>query len=61
MAEGALIGLLIFIVVVAIICGLLAYLLRSAPFIEEPFKSWGSWAILAVGIILVVIKLLELI
>lgn len=60
MAEAA-IGILIFIVVVVIICGLLAYLIRSAPFIEEPFKSIGVWAIVAVAIVVIVIKLLELI
>lgn len=60
MAEAAL-GILLFIVIVVIVCGLLAYLLRSAPFIEEPFKSIGVWAIVAVAVILIIIKLLELI
>lgn len=60
MAEAA-IGILIFIAVVVVICGLLAFLIRSAPFIEEPFKSWGVWALMAVAAILIVIKLLELI
>lgn len=60
MAESA-IGILVFIAVVVLICGLIAYLIRSAPFIEEPFKSFGVWAILAVAIIIIVIKLLELI
>lgn len=60
MAEG-LIGILIFIAVVVLICGLIAYLIRSAPFIEEPFKSFGVWAVLAVAILLIVVKLLELI
>jgi hypothetical protein len=60
MAESA-IGILVFVAVVVLICGLIAYLIRSAPFIEEPFKSFGVWAILAVAIIVIVIKLLELI
>lgn len=60
MAEAA-VGILIFVVVVVVIAGLLAYLLRSAPFVEEPFKSVGVWAILAIAIIVIVIKLLELI
>lgn len=60
MAESA-IGILVFVAVVVLICGLIAYLIRSAPFIEEPFKSFGVWAILAVAIIIIVIKLLELI
>lgn len=60
MAESA-ISILIFVAVVVLICGLIAYLIRSAPFIEDPFKSFGVWAILAVAIILIVVKLLELI
>lgn len=60
MAEVA-ISALIFIVVVVVVCGLLAYLLQSAPFIGEPFKSIGIWAIVAIAIVVVVIKLLELI
>jgi len=60
MATSGLVSVLIFIVVVLLICGLLAYLLRSAPFVDEPFKSWGVWAIMAVAIILIVVKLLEL-
>jgi len=60
MAESA-IGILVFVAVVVLICGLIAYLIRSAPFIEEPFKSFGVWAVLAVAIIVIVIKLLELI
>ncbi len=60
MAESF-IGMLVFVAVVVLICGLIAYLIRSAPFIEEPFKSFGVWAVLAVAIILLVVKLLELI
>lgn len=60
MAESA-IGILVFVAVVVLICGLIAYLIRSAPFIEEPFKSFGVWAVLAVAIIIIVMKLLELI
>lgn len=60
MAEAA-ISVLLFIVVVVIVAGLLSYLLRSAPFIDEPFKSWGAWAIIAVAIIVIVLKLLELV
>lgn len=60
MAESA-VAILLFLVVVILVCGLLAFLIRSAPFIEEPFKSWGVWALMAVAAILIVIKLLELI
>ncbi len=60
MAESF-ISILVFVAVVVLICGLVAYLIRSAPFVEEPFKSFGVWAVLAVAIILIVIKLLELI
>lgn len=60
MAESA-IAIVIFVAVVVLLCGLIAYLIRSAPFIDEPFKSLGVWAVLAVAIVLIIIKLLELV
>ncbi len=43
-------------VAIILICGFLAYLLSIATFIAEPFKSWGKWAIIAVGGILFIVK-----
>lgn len=51
--------LLIYIVVVCLVAGILAYILRSAPFVEEPFKSWGVWAILCVAALIILFKILE--
>lgn len=51
--------LLIYIVVVCLVAGILAYILRSAPFVEEPFKSWGVWAIIVVALLIIMFKILE--
>jgi hypothetical protein len=49
--------ILIYIVVVAIIAGLLAWLVNSAPFIEGQFKQLAVWAILALAVLVIVLKL----
>jgi uncharacterized BrkB/YihY/UPF0761 family membrane protein len=54
------ISVLVSIVVIVLICGLLAWLIRSAPFVEEPFRSWGVWAIMAVAAILIILQLVGL-
>ena len=51
--------LLIYIVVVCLVAGILAYILRSAPFVDEPFKSWGVWAFLSVAALIILFKILE--
>jgi hypothetical protein len=51
--------LLVYIVVVCLVAGILAYILRSAPFVEEPFKSWGVWAIIVVALLIIMFKILE--
>ncbi len=51
------IALLIWIVVVAIIAGALAWLVQSAPFIVEPIKSIAVWAICAVAVLIIILKL----
>lgn len=51
------IGLLIYIAIVAIIAGVIAFLVRSAPFIEEPLKSWAVWAIIAVAVLVILLRL----
>lgn len=48
---------LIFIVVVVVIAGLLAWLIQSAPFIEGTLKQIGVWAIAAVAVIVIILKL----
>ena len=51
------VSLLIWIVVVAIIAGALAWLVQSAPFIVEPIKSIAVWAIAAVAVLIIILKL----
>jgi hypothetical protein len=48
---------LIFIVVVIVIAGVLAWLIQSAPFIEGMLKQIGVWAICAVAVIIIIMKL----
>lgn len=51
------ISILVTIVIIVVICGLVAFLLQQAPFIAEPFKSFGVYAILVVAVILIVLQL----
>ncbi len=51
------ISLLIYIAIVAIIAGVIAFLVRSAPFIEEPLKSWAVWAIIAVAVLIILFRI----
>lgn len=51
------VSVLVWIVVVAVVAGLLAYLVQSAPFIVEPIKSMAVWSIAAVAIVIIVLKL----
>lgn len=51
------VDLLIWVVVVAIIAGALAWLMQSAPFIVEPIKSIAVWAIGAIAVLIIIIKL----
>lgn len=54
------VSILIFVVVVAVVAGLLAYLVQSAPFIVEPIKSIAVWVIAAIAIVIIILKLLGL-
>ncbi len=51
------ISTLITILIIVIVCGAIAFLLQRAPFIEEPFKSFGVYALLVVAVILIVLQL----
>lgn len=51
------ISLLIYIVVVAIIAGALAWLVQSAPFIAEPIRSVAVWGICAIAVLIIILKL----
>lgn len=54
------ISILITIVVVIVIAGILAFLVQSAPFIAEPFKSFAVWCLIAVAAIVVILDLAQL-
>ena len=49
--------LLVFVVVLILIAGVLAYLINAAPFIDAQFKQIAVWALLAVAVLIVVLKL----
>lgn len=59
--AGGLIALLITILIVALIAGLVIFLIRRAPFIEEPFKSWAEYLVIVIAVIIVILRLLPLI
>ncbi len=60
MVSG-LIGLLITILVVALIAGLVVYLIRRAPMIEEPFKSWAEYLVIVIAVIIIIVRALPLV
>jgi hypothetical protein len=60
MVEG-LIGLLITILIVAFIAGLVVFLIRRAPFIEEPFKSWAEYLVIVIAVVIIILRALPLI
>ncbi len=50
-------SILVTILIILVICGAVAFLLQRAPFIEEPFKSFGVWCILVVAVILIILQI----
>lgn len=58
---GGLIALLITILIVALIAGLVIFLIRRAPFIEEPFKSWAEYLVIVIAVIILILRALPLI
>lgn len=52
--------ILITIVAVLVICGIIAFLINRAPFIDEPFKSFAVWCIIAIAAIFIIIELVNL-
>ncbi len=51
--QGA-VYILIYLVVGAIVLGLLDYLIKSAPFIPDPWKPNIRWVLLALGILVLI-------
>jgi hypothetical protein len=60
MASG-LIGLLITILIVGFIASLVVFLIRRAPMIEEPFKSWAEYLVIVIAVIIIILRALPLI
>ena len=52
-----LIELLITVLVIGLIAGIAWYIITSAPFIPEPIKSLAAWAVVAIALVILVIKL----
>jgi len=54
------VGLLISLLIIILVLGLVAFLIRQAPFIDEPYKQWALYAVLVVAVLIIIIKLLPL-
>ncbi len=54
-------GTLILLAFVLIACGAIAYLVRAAPFIAEPFKSAVLWLVLLVAVVYTLVVLYGLV
>lgn len=54
-----LVYLVIYIAIVAAICGLLLWLLSEAPFIPDPFRGIVRFAIIAIFVLIVVLLLVN--
>ncbi|MET0568765.1 MAG: hypothetical protein ABWZ74_06770 [Hyphomicrobiaceae bacterium] len=55
-----LIELLITVLVVGLIAGIAWWIITSAPFIPEPIKGFAAWAVVAIALIILVIKIAEI-
>lgn len=60
MVEG-LVQLLITVLIVGLIAYGAVWLIRTAPFIAEPFKGVAIWIVYAIAVLVVVLKALPLI
>jgi len=49
--------ILVFVVVIVLIAGVLAWLINSAPFIEPQFKQLAVWSLMAIAVLIVVLRL----
>lgn len=59
MTIATLITLAIWIIIVGLVVGILYWIITSSP-LPEPFKTWGGWAILAIGALVLLYKLVSL-
>lgn len=54
-------SVLITILIIVIVCGVIAWLINLAPFIEATFKTIGVYAIIVVAVILILMQILPLV
>lgn len=59
--AGGLIALVITILIVGFIASLVVFLIRRAPLIEEPFKSWAEYLVIVIAVIIIILRALPLI
>ncbi len=57
---SALLYFLIAVFVICIVIGLLVMLVRRAPFIDEPWRSWAEWLLYAIGVVAILAAALPL-
>ncbi len=56
---SALVAFAILLIVVGFVVAVIVYLIVSSP-MAEPFKGWARWAVIAIGCLIVLFKLLTL-
>jgi len=49
---------LLYLLCLLLVAGLIAFLIKKAPFIDEPYKGYALWVLLAVVILYIVFTLL---
>lgn len=54
------VSLLISLLIILLVLGLIAFLVRQAPFIESPYKEWAMYLILVIAVIIIIVKILPL-
>lgn len=58
--EYRMVSLLVSLLIIILVLGLIAFLIRQAPFIESPYKEWALYLVLFVGVIIIIMKLFPL-
>lgn len=51
---------LLAILIVILVAGAIAMLIRKAPFIDEPFKTWGVYLVLVFAVLYILFRVLPL-
>lgn len=59
MTLSALIALTVFLIIAGLVIGALYWIVKTSP-MPEPIRSWAAWAVLALGLLIIVVRLLAL-